>query len=158
MHVSPQQVNPRGHPVFTQLTGLPLHTPAKHFCPCAQTTPHPPQWFGSFFSSTQVFPQFVSPPPQTRPLQMPPEHAWPGAHARPHAPQFPRSASSFTQTRPQHDNPPEHVAPAPQRPTHVKFWQASPTGHCEALVHWTQVPLDESQIGVAGVAAQSASL
>jgi len=71
-----------------------------------------------------------------------------GPHVRPHAPQFFGSLVSSTQSDEQHVDLPGHAPPGPQCCTHLKFWHASPFGHCVSFVHSTHCCVSGRQIGV----------
>jgi len=84
-----------------------VHDPFTH-APAPQLTPHEPQLAGSFLSSTQVFPQRVVPPAQSR-AQAPLAHTSFGSHRTPQAPQFAGSCRTSTHRSPQAVAPPWHT-------------------------------------------------
>jgi hypothetical protein len=77
MHRSPQQVNPRAHPVWRQPVVL-VHSPPEQACPGAHAWPQMPQLLGSLFSSTHMLAQFTRLDGQTLPLHAtgPPGVPW----------------------------------------------------------------------------------
>jgi hypothetical protein len=61
--------------------------PPEQTSPGAHVVPQPPQFAGSVWVLTQLWPHFVEPPPHES-AQAPPEQTSPGAHVVPQAPQL----------------------------------------------------------------------
>ena len=102
-----------------------------HMSPPPQTTPQPPQFFGSLVTSRQPLGQHVSPTGQAGPpLQLvgwvhtPPTQVSPTGQARPHWLQFFGSVCVFVQPAAQHCSPLVQSGP----PLQVGgVWQVPPT-------------------------------
>jgi hypothetical protein len=132
-----------------QLTSVPGHAtaqlPPPHALPVGQTLLHPPQWFGSFCSSTQSdvppAPGHVERPPPHWLAHWPPEQSWPAEHAWPQPPQL--LGSTFVSMQ----DEPHSVEPPPQLSEHC------PLEHTWPLVH--ALPQEPQLAGSTLVATQT---
>lgn len=126
------QAGPPPHPATT------AHRPISQRVPGRQTTPQPPQLFGSTSVSTQRSLQQSEPGPHagpapqpTSPMQVPATQRCVTPHTRPHAPQFEPSLNGSTHAAPQQRRVPAQGGPPPQpiRVSQRPARQVCPSAH-----------------------------